>query len=36
MWFIVGELKPIPIRQEHTRKDPETPTPSVPSAGQRL
>jgi len=36
MWFIVGELKPIPIGQEHTRKDPETPTPSVPSAGQRL
>ena len=27
MWFIVGELKPIPIRQEHPTKGQQTPTP---------
>jgi ACS family glucarate transporter-like MFS transporter len=35
MWFIVGELKPIPILQKHTTKDPEAPTPSVGSPAQR-
>jgi len=35
MWFIVGELKPIPILQRRTTNDQETPTPSVASPAQR-
>jgi len=34
MWFIVGELKPIPIGQERPTDDQETPTPSVGSPAQ--